>query len=54
MTKDKKQNQEQQLHPPQHQDRQPGLESEMRPRPQADDPKYRASLHLNGGEIVNA
>ena len=34
--------------PPQHQDRRPGLESEMRPRPEADDPKYRGSGKLAG------
>ncbi len=34
--------------PAQHQDRQPGLESEMKPRPQADDPSYRGSNKLRG------
>lgn len=34
--------------PRQHQDRQPGLESEMRPKPQADDPSYRGSGKLQG------
>jgi NAD(P)-dependent dehydrogenase (short-subunit alcohol dehydrogenase family) len=34
--------------PPQHQDRRPGLESEMRPRPEADDPNYRGSGKLAG------
>lgn len=34
--------------PEQHQDRQPGLESEMRPKPQADDPSYRGSGKLRG------
>lgn len=34
--------------PPQHQDRQPGLESEMRPRPKAEDPGYRGSGKLRG------
>lgn len=48
MSKDKKQNQDPQLQPPQHQDQQPGLESEMTPRPQADDPKYRGSGKLEG------
>src|SRR6266511_3515335 len=32
----------------QHQDWQPGLESEMRPRPLADDPTYRDSNKLQG------
>jgi NAD(P)-dependent dehydrogenase (short-subunit alcohol dehydrogenase family) len=35
-----------QRQPPQHQDRQPGIESEMRPRPRADDPGYRGSGKL--------
>ena len=34
--------------PPQHQDRQPGIESEMTPRPQADDPEHRGSGKLGG------
>ncbi len=34
--------------PPQHQDRQPGIESEMTPRPQAEDPQYRGSGKLQG------
>ncbi|MHB1416086.1 MAG: SDR family oxidoreductase [Chloroflexota bacterium] len=34
--------------PPQHQERQPGLESEMRPRPRAQDPGYRGSGKLHG------
>jgi len=37
---------EQTLQPPQHQEQQPGRESEMTPRPQADDPKYRGSDKL--------
>jgi NAD(P)-dependent dehydrogenase (short-subunit alcohol dehydrogenase family) len=41
--------QEQQpLQPPQHQDRRPGLESEMAPRPAADDPKHQGSGKLEG------
>src|SRR4029078_1556376 len=32
--------------PPQHQDRQPGIESEMRPRPRAEDPQQRGSGKL--------
>ena len=34
--------------PPQHQDRQPGLESEMTPRPRAEDHRYRGSDKLLG------
>lgn len=34
--------------PPQHQDRQPGIESRMRPRPAADDPRYGGSGKLAG------
>ena len=37
---------EQSLQPPQHQDQQPGRESEMTPRPKADDPQYRGSGKL--------
>jgi NAD(P)-dependent dehydrogenase (short-subunit alcohol dehydrogenase family) len=37
---------EQQLQPPQHQDHQPGIESEMTPRPKADDSKYQGSNKL--------
>ncbi|AFZ14460.1 3-oxoacyl-(acyl-carrier-protein) reductase [Crinalium epipsammum PCC 9333] len=39
---------EQELQPPQHQDQQPGIESEMTPKPQADDDKYRGSGKLEG------
>jgi len=39
---------ENQKQPPQHQERRPGLESEMRPRPKADDRQYRASGKLRG------
>jgi NAD(P)-dependent dehydrogenase (short-subunit alcohol dehydrogenase family) len=34
--------------PPQEQDRQPGIESEMEPRPRAEDPEYRAAGKLEG------
>src|SRR3954467_13444717 len=34
--------------PRQKQSRRPGLESEMRPRPVADDPKYKAAGKLDG------
>jgi NAD(P)-dependent dehydrogenase (short-subunit alcohol dehydrogenase family) len=39
---------EQPLQPPQQQERQPGLEAEMRPRPRAEDPGYRGSSKLRG------
>ncbi len=39
---------EEQQQPPQHQDRQPGIEAEMTPRPQSDDPGYRGSGKLEG------
>ncbi|HEX6290351.1 MAG TPA: SDR family oxidoreductase [Herpetosiphonaceae bacterium] len=38
----------QQLQPPQHQERQPGIESEMTPRPEAEDASYRGSGKLSG------
>jgi NAD(P)-dependent dehydrogenase (short-subunit alcohol dehydrogenase family) len=38
---------EQETMPPQHQDRQPGLETEMRPRPEFE-PRYRGSGRLEG------
>ena len=34
--------------PRQHQDRQPGIESAMTPRPRADDPGYHGSSKLRG------
>ena len=36
------------INPPQHQPRQPGVESAMRPEPQFDDPEYRGSAKLEG------
>ena len=42
------QEEKQQTLPPQTQDRQPGLESQMTPRPDADDPLYRGSGKLRG------
>jgi len=36
------------LQPPQSQDQQPGIESEMTPKPKADDPQYRGSGKLEG------
>jgi NAD(P)-dependent dehydrogenase (short-subunit alcohol dehydrogenase family) len=37
-----------QQQPPQHQDQQPGIESEMTPRPRAVDPEHRGSGKLDG------
>ena len=34
--------------PPQHQDRRPGIESEMTPRPKAEDREYKACGKLRG------
>lgn len=34
--------------PPQHQDRQPGIESDMAPQPLAEDPQYKAAGKLSG------
>lgn len=39
---------EKELRPPQHQDRQPGFEHEMKPRPKAEDSDYRGSGKLEG------
>jgi NAD(P)-dependent dehydrogenase (short-subunit alcohol dehydrogenase family) len=39
---------EQRKQPPQHQERRPGIESEMTPRPKAEDRQYRASDKLRG------
>lgn len=39
---------QQQERPPQHQDQQPGRESEMTPQPKADDPQYQGSGKLRG------
>ena len=36
------------LNPPQHQDRQPGLRSEMTPKPRSEDASYRGSGKLDG------
>jgi len=38
--------------PPQHQDRQPGIEKEMKPRPVAVDPNYRGSGKLTGKTAI--
>ena len=43
---DKQQQQPQQ--PPQHQDRQPGIESKMTPQPVSEDPRHRGSGKLRG------
>lgn len=42
------QEKQQQTMPPQSQDQQPGIESEMTPQPVADDPQYKGSGKLNG------
>ena len=42
------QDDEKQTLPPQHQDQQPGIEAEMKPRPQAEDRNYRGSGKLEG------
>src|SRR4051812_43667654 len=42
------QQQKTQQQPPQHQDRQPGIESEMTPRPRADDITYKGADKLLG------
>ena len=39
---------EKQTLPPQHTDRQPGLETDLHPRPQAEDPDYKGSGKLKG------
>jgi NAD(P)-dependent dehydrogenase (short-subunit alcohol dehydrogenase family) len=44
----KKKDQKKPLRPPQEQDRQPGIESEMTPRPRAEDPTQRGSGKLDG------
>jgi NAD(P)-dependent dehydrogenase (short-subunit alcohol dehydrogenase family) len=41
-----------QQQPPQHQDRQPGIESEMVPKPNADDPNYRGSGKLRNKAAI--
>jgi arginase family enzyme len=42
------QQQNQQPFPPQHQNRQPGIEAEMNPRPVFDHPNYKGSGKLQG------
>ena len=39
---------QEQLQPPQTQEHRPGIESEMTPRPVADDPNYKAAGKLQG------
>src|SRR5215210_8152469 len=43
-----KQQKPKQARPPQHQDQQPGIEAEMKPRPRPVDHKYRGSGKLSG------
>lgn len=47
MAEQKNEEQKEQF-PPQHQEQRPGLESEMTPRPQSEDPKHRGSGKLDG------
>lgn len=44
---------EQPLQPPQQQEQQPGRESEMTPKPKADDPKYWAGERQVARQSVN-
>jgi NAD(P)-dependent dehydrogenase (short-subunit alcohol dehydrogenase family) len=44
----KSENQKKPIFPPQHQDRQPGVETEMNPRPVSQSPDYKASGKLTG------
>ncbi|MFZ7945246.1 MULTISPECIES: SDR family oxidoreductase [Bacillaceae] len=46
------QNQEKQTFPPQHQNQQPGVESEMNPRPISVDPNYKAGGKLTGKTAI--
>src|ERR671917_2844694 len=46
------QGESQQQQPPQHQDQRPGIESEMTPRPQAEDRSYRGSGKLQGKVVL--
>jgi NAD(P)-dependent dehydrogenase (short-subunit alcohol dehydrogenase family) len=48
MPEEKGKEQEKELQPPQHQDRQPGIEAEMTPRPEAKDDAQRGSGKLRG------
>lgn len=46
--KKKKKDKQKEQFPPQHQDQQPGIESEMTPRPESDDAEHRGSGKLAG------
>ena len=46
------QNQKKQVFPPQHQSRQPGVETEMNPRPISQSPTYKASGKLAGKKAI--
>jgi NAD(P)-dependent dehydrogenase (short-subunit alcohol dehydrogenase family) len=48
MANKSKSRQQKELRPKQSQDRRPGIESEMRPRPKSDDPDYQGSGKLDG------
>ncbi|XEC93349.1 SDR family oxidoreductase [Paenibacillus tarimensis] len=45
-------NSQQQIFPPQHQSRQPGLEAEMNPLPEYESPLYRAANKLSGKTAI--
>ena len=46
------QNQKKPTFPPQHQERQPGVETEMNPRPVSESPEYKASGKLAGKKAI--
>ena len=46
------QQEKKQTFPPQHQEKQPGVQSEMRPEPQTDNPNYRPGGKLKGKVAV--
>lgn len=48
MAKEQSRDEQKQQQPPQHQDQQPGIESEMTPRPKSDDERHRGSGKLAG------
>lgn len=45
-------NQQKQAFPPQHQNQQPGIESEMNPRPISLDPNYKSAGKLSGKTVI--
>ncbi len=48
----KSQNEKKPIFPPQHQSRQPGVETEMNPRPIFQSPTYKASGKLDGKKAI--